>query len=201
MNTSAVSASIDAAATLADARAELQNGTPSLRTLAALLTYTEELAAQLTDARTCPVTALPTRAAWLAEAESIVSAGPAVVVMIDLDAFKPVNDVHGHAVGDAVLKAMGQRLKNWATGRGGYAGRLGGDEFVIIVRAELMTDQARAALRETLTAPIIYQSIHLSVGASIGDAYVLGRDRADLSDALHQADKRMYREKGEPGRR
>jgi diguanylate cyclase (GGDEF)-like protein len=56
------------------------------------------------------------------------------LLFIDLDGFKPINDTHGHAAGDAVLKAVASRVQA-ALRASDFAARLGGDEFVIILDA------------------------------------------------------------------
>lgn len=203
----AVRAVIDPASALGAARAEIETGAPSVGVLAqltqlteVLLTQVEMLAEQLTEARTCPVTQLPTRAAWNVLAEGVCASGAAVVLLIDLNDFKPVNDAHGHAAGDAVLAATGERLRTWADGRG-YAGRLGGDEFVIVVRGEPHLAMAISDLRGQLHAPVFHDGTRLSVGAAIGVATVPGCTPEALSAAMNRADRRMYRDKGRPGRR
>jgi diguanylate cyclase (GGDEF)-like protein len=207
MTTAVERAIVDPAAALASARTELHTGQPSLNTLAQLAQVTETLLAQvglladqLTEARLCPLTGLPTRALWLAQAEEVVTTGPSVVIMIDLNGFKPVNDRFGHAAGDAVLAEVGARAGEWARGRG-CAGRLGGDEFVLAVREEPGLDKAIAALRRRLSAPIGYDSQRLMIGAALGAARVYGQTPRALSGALHRADRRMYRDKGQAGRR
>ncbi|WP_228983477.1 GGDEF domain-containing protein [Streptomyces sp. DH12] len=205
----AVRAVIDPASALVAARAEIENGAPSVGVLAqltqlteVLLSQVENLAEQLTEARTCPVTQLPTRAAWNALAEEVCASGPAVVLLIDLNDFKPINDKHGHDAGDAVLAATGERLRTWANGRG-YAGRLGGDEFVVVVRDESSIAMVMNILdlRTRLHAPISHDGISLSVRAAIGMAPVPGNTAEALSRAMSRADRRMYRDKGRPGRR
>ncbi|MFE3609349.1 GGDEF domain-containing protein [Streptomyces goshikiensis] len=203
----AVRAVIDPASALLAARTEIESGAPSLGVLAqltqlteVLLVQVETLAEQLTEARTCPVTQLPTRAAWNALAEEVCASGAAVVVLIDLNDFKPVNDAHGHAAGDAVLAATGGRLRAWVDGRG-YAGRLGGDEFAVVVRDEPLLAAAISDLRNRLHASISHGGTRLSVGAAIGLAAVPGGTQEALSEAMGRADRRMYRDKGRPGRR
>ncbi|GHH31552.1 GGDEF domain-containing protein [Streptomyces rubradiris] len=163
------------------------------------------LSGQLAQARTCPVTGLPTRAAWTARAREIVTSGPASVLLIDLDEFKPVNDRFGHDAGDAVLAAVGSRLAEWATAEGGEAGRLGGDEFAVVLPRTDDLPARAARLRTLLTRPVRHESRRLAVGASIGTACTDGTAPADTSDAhlsalLKTADTAMYRAKGR-GRR
>ncbi len=91
----------------------------------------DELAAQ---ARTDPLTGLLNRAAFLALAdERLRSDRPAIVLFIDLDQFKAVNDTSGHAVGDELLCDVAARLRT-AVGPGDVIARLGGDEFAVLTR-------------------------------------------------------------------
>ena len=97
---------------------------------------------RLATARRDPLTGLHTRAGWTTRAEHLLAKHPgALVLLVDLDDFKTINDTHGHAAGDAVLTATAQRLADWC-GRHGIAARLGGDEFAAIVKI------GRASCRE-----------------------------------------------------
>ncbi|SPE48295.1 putative diguanylate cyclase YfiN [Streptomyces netropsis] len=84
-------------------------------------------------ARRDPLTGLPGRDAFTATARRRLRAPGGVVVLVNLDGFKQVNDTHGHAAGDEVLASAAQRLAVWAETRGGCAGRLGGDEFAATI--------------------------------------------------------------------
>ncbi|MFF8809903.1 GGDEF domain-containing protein [Streptomyces omiyaensis] len=161
-----------------------------------LLAENAALHGQLARARTCPVTHLPTRAAWTERAGQVLAQGPTVVLLVDLDGFKPVNDRFGHAAGDDVLAAVGARLAAWSAAAGGTAGRLGGDEFSVAVPDTPGLDLD--ALRALLTRPVRHQDLTLTVGASIGSAH--GPAAADLSALLKTADAAMYQAKGR-GRR
>ncbi|MEU9480803.1 GGDEF domain-containing protein [Streptomyces sp. NPDC048191] len=174
-----------------------------------LLAEVSTLSGQLAQARTCPVTGLPTRAAWTARAREIVAAGPAAALLVDLDAFKPVNDRFGHDVGDAVLAAVGSRLAEWAAAEGAEAGRLGGDEFAVILPDTPDLPARVARLYAALTRPVCHEGLRLEVGASIGTARTADTDLdpgsaathgALLSALLKNADTAMYRAKGR-GRR
>ncbi|MCM1945219.1 GGDEF domain-containing protein [Streptomyces sp. G2] len=154
---------------------------------------------RLATARRDPLTGLHTRAGWTTRADHVMSKHPgALVVLVDLDDFKAINDTHGHAAGDAVLTATADRLTAWC-GRHGIAARLGGDEFAAIV-----TDPARtpglAELRAVLDEPVTHRGHVLRVSASVGHCH---RDQLPvpvLTDALSAADASMYAVKGH-GRR
>ena len=172
-----------------------------------LLAEVSTLSGQLAQARTCPVTGLPTRAAWTARAREIVAAGPAAALLVDLDAFKPVNDRFGHDAGDAVLAAVGSRLAEWAAAEGAEAGRLGGDEFAVILPDASDLPARVARLHAALTRPVRHEGLRLEVGASIGTARTVDTDPGSagthgalLSALLKNADASMYRAKGR-GRR
>lgn len=122
------------------------------------------------------------------------SAGsPVAVLFVDLDGFKLVNDVHGHATGDFVLRAVADRLLACAQ-RGQTVARLAGDEFVVIVEHALDTEavgeQANhilAALRE----PILTGEATVALSACVGIAWGR-RDHTDPETVMQQADAAMY---------
>ncbi|MZE54436.1 diguanylate cyclase [Streptomyces sp. SID5770] len=156
------------------------------------------LARRLATARRDPLTGLHTRAGWTARAERIITKHPgALVLLVDLDDFKAVNDTHGHAAGDTVLTATARRLDDWC-GRQGIVARLGGDEFAAIV-----PDLGAVNLFDLWTAldqPVTHQGHVLPVSASVGCCYPGQLPVPTLTDALSAADKAMYAAKGH-GRR
>ncbi|MFJ4851690.1 GGDEF domain-containing protein [Streptomyces sp. NPDC088733] len=152
---------------------------------------------RLDAARRCPLTSLLTRDGWTREAERRIRKNDTVVALLDLDGFKAVNDTHGHAAGDAVLRATGHRLHLWAGASDGTAGRLGGDEFVLVMH-DRDFQPGIEQLHELLTAPVAWQGRELQVGASIGAVRTSG---LTLTEALEHADKAMYEAKGSGGRR
>lgn len=137
-----------------------------------------------------------------AQAES--SKSDFVVLYLDLDGFKDVNDEMGHAAGDCVLVAIADRLRS-ATGTDHFISRIGGDEFAILIRTE-SHGRAVKALADRLTtaiaAPIRLQTRDVTVGVSIGvarpSAYA-----TTASEILIAADQAMYAAKlnGRAGRR
>lgn len=163
--------------------------------------YLTALIAEVERAQHCPLTGLWTRDAWTRQAiQMIATSGPYAVIFIDLDGFKAINDTLDHDAGDAVLAAVGVRLRTWCERAGGIPARLGGDEFVALLPAAAVDDVAtRPVLREELTAPVPHDGQQLVAGASIGVAAVAPGPQetapARLSATLHAADRAMYRDK------
>jgi diguanylate cyclase (GGDEF)-like protein len=154
---------------------------------------------RLGAARRDPLTGLHTRAGWTARADHLMTRhANALVLLVDLDDFKAVNDTHGHAAGDAVLTATANRLSTWC-GRHGIAARLGGDEFAAIV-TDLAQTAGLASLRCALDAPVTHQGHTLPVSASVGHCHRADLPVPILTDALSAADASMYAAKGH-GRR
>ena len=114
------------------------------------------------------------------------------VLFVDLDAFKQVNDVHGHAVGDAVLTAVGARMRAVVRPSDTVA-RVGGDEFVIVCEA---IDEGSAItlsrrLLAAISTPLVLDGAEHELSASIGVA--LGY--CDPDTLLRNADSAGYRAK------
>ncbi|MEP4547252.1 MAG: diguanylate cyclase [Saccharospirillum sp.] len=115
------------------------------------------------------------------------------LVYIDLDGFKPVNDRHGHRVGDSVLMALAGRLSD-ALRRTDFAARVGGDEFVIIVDDFDNEPAIHAFISRMLSViekPVMSNSEQVAVSASIGVARY-GSHGRDLDTLMHHADQAMY---------
>lgn len=154
---------------------------------------------RLTAVRHDPLSGLLTRDGWSRRARRIIRRPNAAVILLDLDGFKQINDRYGHAAGDAVIAATGERLAAWC-GRAGVAGRLGGDEFVIAIAADSRLEEALTVLRAALVQPVEYDGKVLRPGASLGVVRVADLVEPTLSQALGAADRAMYRDKGR-GRR
>jgi diguanylate cyclase (GGDEF)-like protein len=145
-------------------------------------------------ARRDALTGLVTRAGWMQQAEQLIDNPRAVVLLVDLDHFKAVNDTQGHLAGDRVLCESATRLREWC-GPGGVAGRLGGDEFVAVALIEADRVHMHVmALDAMLAAPVT--GIGVPVAASIGYVRVCDYPDADLGELLRQADVAMYAVKG-----
>lgn len=149
----------------------------------------------LTAARRDPVTGLPGRDGWTAQARRIMrGTGTRTVILVDLDRFKHVNDTYGHAAGDELLAVTAARLRSWGDRVGGSAcGRLGGDEFTAITR-RTVTEAETADLAALLSRPAVLpgSAVTIPVTASVGAAACAGRG---LSADLAAADAAMYRAK------
>ncbi len=142
------------------------------------------------------LTGLPNRAQLAGRAEQW-SGRRLAVLLLDLNGFKQVNDVHGHAAGDKLLHQVAQRLHG-AIGSGDMAGRLGGDEFVVLLPDADAETAARAGarIREAITRPVsIGDGREVAVGVSIGVAVRPAGGAADLDALTAEADVAMYREK------
>ncbi len=115
------------------------------------------------------------------------------LMFLDLDNFKEINDQHGHAAGDAVLKVIAERLMRCFRGRD-VVSRLGGDEFAILQTGITEPGSLAAIARrvvDLISKPISISGKKMSVGASIGIIY--SDDPAtDVSDLWLQADSVMY---------
>ncbi|RKS73994.1 diguanylate cyclase (GGDEF)-like protein [Motilibacter peucedani] len=115
------------------------------------------------------------------------------LLLLDLDNFKDVNDSLGHDVGDQVLLATSQRLRDVADE--GLACRLGGDEFALALSGDLDEIGARVqAVSEQLRLPIETAVGPVTVSGSVGVS-LSPRDGASVADLLRHADLAMYRAK------
>jgi diguanylate cyclase (GGDEF)-like protein len=155
------------------------------------------LSLALTDA----LTGLPNRRQFLpllSGALAQIAAGGklAAVMMIDLDHFKRINDVFGHAAGDRLLVAFAGRVSA-GLGQDAVLARFGGDEFALLlgptadVHAVVRT---AAQLQELLLTPFDLAGVQVAVGASVGIA-VAPQDGAEAEGLLGCADQALYQAK------
>jgi diguanylate cyclase (GGDEF)-like protein len=139
------------------------------------------------------LTALPNRVLFAERLDQAIADGPFVLIFVDLDDFKEVNDRFGHAGGDELLCAVGERLAR-CIGEGDTLARIGGDEFAILITGgdeppEVVADRIRVALRD----PFAIHGSSIRVRASMGLVRPdLTAPRPTSDDLLRQADVSMY---------
>ncbi len=152
-----------------------------------------------------PLTGLPNRALLIDRIEQALarrkrSAGPPPVVMLlDLDRFKAVNDSLGHRCGDDVLVELATRLQR-ALRSGDTVARLGGDEFVVLcedVRSRPEAVDLAERILEAVDQPFVVLGRRLTLGASIGITTV--DDASGVDTLLSEADVAMYLAKARTG--
>jgi diguanylate cyclase (GGDEF)-like protein/PAS domain S-box-containing protein len=115
-----------------------------------------------------------------------------VVLFIDLDDFKTVNDSLGHGVGDEVLSLVGSTIRGLVRA-GDTAARVGGDEFAVLMEGATLAEAQLAADRliEAISAPMRVGEVTIQITASIGIAYAIPGE-VSAADALRNADLAMY---------
>lgn len=155
-----------------------------------------------------PLTQLANREGFQRRAAEVLSettAETAALLFIDLDGFKQVNDLHGHAAGDQVLRTVAKRLIT-VTRSVDLVGRLGGDEFVVLVgasndrpvnrtRVQVIVDRALQELRREIDIGDSKVTVWASIGA------VIDPTPTTLEQLLAHADKAMYEAKNSGGNR
>jgi diguanylate cyclase (GGDEF)-like protein len=139
-----------------------------------------------------PLTGLVNRAEFARALESLAADDDVVLLYIDLDDFKPINDAHGHGVGDAVLVEVAKRISA-VIARPDVAGRLGGDEFAVVCAGtgdpmigRTVADRIVRAVRE----PIALRELEVRVGASVGVA--VGAQPLIPAQLMKRADDALY---------
>jgi diguanylate cyclase (GGDEF)-like protein/PAS domain S-box-containing protein len=125
------------------------------------------------------------------------SGDPLALLFLDLDRFKPVNDLFGHAVGDALLIEVAKRLRSELRQADTLA-RVGGDEFVIVVALDRQEDAGILAgrLTDAVAQPFDLDVGPVDIGTSIGIAFYPA-DGNDQKALMHAADTALYRAKHE----
>ncbi|WP_201400454.1 sensor domain-containing diguanylate cyclase [Kaistia sp. 32K] len=119
-------------------------------------------------------------------------------LLIDLDDFKPINDLYGHQFGDHALLAIADRLRA-CLGKRDIAARIGGDEFALLIESRLgEAEQTAQRLIARISEPIGFADAVVSTGASIGIAQVAGGN-PDFEGAYRRADIALYDAKASGG--
>ena len=147
-----------------------------------------------------PLTGLPNRALFQALTGRAIAetgrSGGGVVLLLDLDRFKAINDSLGHSTGDQLLKSVGARLAE-TLGESAAVARFGGDEFAVLLAGKIDSLEAAAAADAVLAAfaePFRLNDQDYYVGTSIGVALYPG-DGADTATLLRNADAATFKAK------
>ncbi|WP_442113731.1 GGDEF domain-containing protein [Pseudomonas sp. NUPR-001] len=147
-----------------------------------------------------PLTALYNRRALEVRApqlfKDVSSARPGALLLIDIDNFKGVNDLHGHLAGDRLLMTLSEMIRAQLP-EGALAARLGGDEFVILLSStsharaialgSALREQFQSAAAQTFATP---EAVSLSIGATLFD-----QPPASLAALIEQGDAALYASK------
>lgn len=139
------------------------------------------------------LTGLANRAVF--EARLAMLAGGGALLLVDLNRFKPVNDGHGHAAGDACLAEMAGRIRRIcaeACPAASLAARIGGDEFAVLLGPlpdSGLPERLAARLVAALAEPVHHAGLALQLGASVGIARQAGCEPAEL---FARADGALY---------
>ncbi|MEX2170383.1 MAG: GGDEF domain-containing protein [Pirellulales bacterium] len=158
---------------------------------------TAEIEAHITEAMTDPLTELPNRRALDEQLASRMDGWrkhnlPFSLLLIDVDHFKRFNDTHGHQVGDAVLKLVGESLRT-ALRRHDFVARFGGEEFAVLLPYTTL-DDAMIAVRKALgaisEATLMHQGELLRITASGGLANVQPYEEGE--SLVRRADEALY---------
>ena len=143
-----------------------------------------------------PLTGLANRRGLNAQIKAALaqraSDGLVVLYLLDLDRFKPVNDRHGHDIGDELLTLMARRLKATTRAQDTVA-RLGGDEFVIVTSGLTQPEQAQALadkLLDTVREPFQLGPHRCEIGLTIGYT-IAPHDGSDPAELIRRADAAM----------
>ena len=154
-----------------------------------------ELDRSLEMAVTDPLTGLRNRRYVRRHLDGLLRGGEASVLMVDLDRFKPINDMHGHNVGDAALREVSNRLRA-SLRAADVVARWGGEEFLVVLAGapaeytELVADRLREAVGGT---PMQLGPVSLTATCSVGVAVAAAGSNTD--SVIGAADAALYRAK------
>jgi diguanylate cyclase (GGDEF)-like protein/PAS domain S-box-containing protein len=145
-----------------------------------------------------PLTALPNRRLFEDRLDQAIKTArragrQAALLYLDLDDFKPVNDLYGHAAGDLVLREVAMRIQSCIR-TSDTAARIGGDEFVVILQDVAGREGAQEVSRkieDTIARPFSVSGNVCHVGVSIGIS-LFPDDGTDLKVLMNAADRAMY---------
>lgn len=159
-----------------------------------LLRQKNEALAEL--ARTDSLTGLPNRRQFIDQlTHELDCSGTAVLITIDIDNFKAINDRFGHPVGDVCIRKIGRIIDKCGKAAGAMAARIGGEEFAIIGTKDLATADGAAVAVHAAVASADWRAVHpelAKITLSIGMA-----EGPSLEDLQSAADRALYRAKAQ----
>jgi diguanylate cyclase (GGDEF)-like protein len=147
------------------------------------------------------LTGLKNRRSFFDDIESVIAGSrrrgkPVAIALLDLDHFKDVNDTHGHAIGDDVLREVARRIEETLR-QEQIVGRIGGEEFVVLLpdtspqQALIAVERVRKAIGDTPVETGVGTQVQVTVSGGIAPL----ADGMTVALAMQQADKAMYRAK------
>ncbi len=160
--------------------------------------YSREMNTIRTKSKLDPLTKLPNRETFQEYVQSYLKERPGqgILIIIDMDNFKLINDQLGHPVGDQVLREFSTVLEKFFNRNMDIVSRLGGDEFAVFVGRDISPAEADGMLRRFMT--VFHQNFdgkypHQKLGVSIGASVVVQSDTYEL--LYNNADKALYEAK------
>ena len=159
----------------------------------ALEAYDEAERTAHRNANTDPTTGLANRRELVRSlSEALESKSTGVLLLLDLDHFKRVNDLHGHLAGDHLLRHVAESMMKSATDAECCA-RIGGDEFAILLKGASADEgeEVAKAILTRLTTPIYVGGAQIQASASVGLAQI-GRNTESEEDVLRHSDVALY---------
>ncbi len=167
-----------------------------LRRVANIMQTVEQIQGLKKDAETDKLTGLLNKVSSEKALTTACKSGNGALMMIDLDSFKLVNDIYGHAMGDKILVTFANILRA-SVRSSDLIGRLGGDEFIAFcygINDETIISQRSKFINEKITdaaKKLMGEDMNIPLGASIGCVFVPMNGK-DFSDLFKKADKALY---------
>ncbi len=167
-----------------------------LKRVQIIFSYIEEIKGLKQATGTDPMTGLLNKKASQEEIDNVCQKHAGALLMVDLDNFKPVNDIYGHDMGDKVLIRFAQIICS-AIRSTDIAGRMGGDEFVVYcktINEEMIIEKKAAYINSEIiksAKELMGEDMNIPLGASIGCVFAPGEGK-DFLTLFKKADKALY---------